>query len=382
MEVIILFPYSWFPQTPTVMGLYKELKQKGEVKILTLYNERRGSILDNPDFIYLNRYKNQLNKYFLQLVSYTTYQCLKILWVLFPRKFRKYQVLTVELIRLSLRMNFYFKKKQDYQVIAVDPDGAFFCQLKNVEYHFLSTELQKDRLRDMMGLKSKNIKSIIIQTQRRFDMLTIPGKEHISNKFFIQNAPNFEVPVRRTVASKKLIFAGAIWEGFGVVYCMEFVKKYKEFYLSVKGTPQCDLEMYKKKYVNEIQEGRIKIDTSYSDAAAFNDILSECSIGFSFYDESNSVIQESIEHYVTAPSGKMFTYFSLGIPVIGSKGLSEISDFEAGVTIKDYSPESIYDAVQTILSDYKKYSDNALKTAAYYSFNIRAKPFVEFLTNE
>jgi glycosyltransferase involved in cell wall biosynthesis len=382
MEVIILFPYSWFPQTPTVMGLYKELKQKGDVKILTLYNESRGSILDNPDFIYLNRYTNRFNKYFLRFVSYISYQFLKILWILYPRKFRKYKILTVELIRLSLRMHFYLKKKQDYHVIAVDPDAAFFCQLKNLKYHFLSTELQKDRLRDMMGLKSKNIKSIIIQTQRRFDMLTIPGKEHISNKFFIQNAPNFEAPARRTVASKKLIFAGAIWEGFGVVYCMEFIKKYKEFCLALKGTPQCDLELYKKKYFNEIREGRIRIDTSYSDTATFNEILSACSIGFSFYDESHPLIRESIEHYVTAPSGKMFTYFSLGIPVIGSKGLSEINDFEAGVTIKNYSPESIYDAVQTILSDYKRYSDNALKAAAYYSFDTRSKPFVEFLANE
>jgi hypothetical protein len=379
---VILFPYTWFPQTPTVMGLYKEIKKHADVKILTLYNENRGSILDNPDFIYLNRYSSNFQKYIAEKRSYFSYQWLKVYKKLFPGKSRKFETLNTDWLQWNWSMNQYLKQYPGCNIIAVDPGTAIFCQLTNRSYHFLSTELQTERLEEMKVLDWRLIQSVIIQTKRRFEILTIPGKEHIKQVFYIQNAPNFTAPAKRSVASNKLIFGGGLWEGFGYVYCMELVRKYKQFTLTLKGTPQGDLERYKKEYAAEIATGQIVINTGYSETEAFNNLLLDHSIGFSFYDLNHPEISKSVAHYTTAPSGKMFTYFGLGIPVIGSAGLNEIEEFEAGVTLSDYSPENMCKAAEKILSDYQRYSDNALKAAAHYSFNEMAQPFISYLQEQ
>ncbi|MFN8289413.1 MAG: hypothetical protein U0U70_04105 [Chitinophagaceae bacterium] len=364
------------------MGLYNILKKTSDVKILTLYNEQRGSILDNPDFIYLNRYKNTFRKFLAEKRSYLTYQLLKIRRKIFPAKSRKYKTLNTDWLLLNRAMDNELKKWPGCSIIAVDTGPALFCQLTNRSYHFLSTELQTERIEETKLLNSKFILSIIIQTKRRLALLAIPGQDQIKNVFFIQNAPDFKPPVKRSRPSGKLIFGGAIWEGFGFQYCLELIRKYKQFSLTLKGTAQCDIEHYKKEYAAEIAAGRLVVDNSYSGADEFNDLLLEHSIGFSFYDLHHPEIRKSREHYETAPSGKMFTYFGLGIPVIGSAGLSEISEFEAGVTLSDYSPDSLFAAVEKILADYSRYSDNALKAAAHFSFTEMARPFADFIQKQ
>lgn len=378
-KIVILFPFPWFPQTPTVMGLYNILKKENDVKILTLYNEQRGSILDNPDFIYLNRYKNSSQKKIAEKRSYISYQWLKLVKKLSPSLAKKYSSLNTDWLLLNRAMDQQLSKWPGCEIIAVDPGPAIFCQLTKRQYHFLSTELQTERLEEMKILELNFIQSVIIQTARRFDILTIPNKELIKNIFYIQNAPSFSPPVRRSVASNKLIFGGGLWDAFGFPYCMELVREYKKFSLTLKGTPQGDIETYKKEYSGEIAEGRITINTSYSETAAFNDLLLQHSIGFSFYDVNHPEIYKSLEHYTTAPSGKMFTYFGLGLPVIGSAGLNEIDEFEAGVTLSNYSPENMSAAVEKILADYQRYSDNALRAAAHYSFKEMAQPFISFI---
>lgn len=380
--IVILFPFTWFPQTPTVMGLYRKLKKDNDVKILTLYNEHRGSILDNPDFIYLNRYKSSFEKKLAEKKSYFAYQWLKIVKKLSPSLAKKYSTLNTDWLLFNSEMKKHLRQWPGCEIIAVDPGPAIFCQLNNKPYHFLSTELQTERLEEMKMLDKKLIRSIIIQTPRRFQILTIPGKEQVQPVFYIQNAPDYTPPSKRSTASNKLIFGGALWEGFGFPYCLELVRAYKQYTLTLKGTPQTDIEQYKKEYAAEIAEGRLIINNSYSATEEFNNLLLSHCIGFSFYDVSHPEIRKSYEHYTTAPSGKMFTYFGLGLPVIGSGGLSEIDEFEAGVALDDYSPASLHAAVEKILADYQRYSDNALKAASHYSFEKMAQPFISFITNK
>lgn len=380
--IVILFPFPWFPQSPTVMGLYKILKQTSNVKILTLYNAQRGSILDNPDFIYLNRYKNRFRKFLAEKHSYFAYQWLKVRKKLSPATAKKYSSLNTDWLLLNRAMQKELKKISDPTIIAVDTGPAIFCQLTGKQYHFLSTELQTERIKEMNMLDWKKIQSVIIQTPRRLKLLEIPGIEKIKHVFFIQNAPDYTPPTKRSRPSNKLIFGGAIWEGFGFQYCLELIRQYKQYSLTLKGTPQCDIEKYKKEYAVEMADGRLVVDNSYSAAGDFNELLLQHSIGFSFYDLNHPEITRSKAHYETAPSGKMFTYFGLGIPVIGSAGLSEIDEFEAGITLSDYSPESLHAAVEKILSDYTRYSDNALKAAAHFSFTEMAKPFTNFLQKQ
>jgi hypothetical protein len=377
--IIILFPYMWFPQAPTVMGLYEEIRKKRAVKIITLFTPERGSILDNPDIIYLNRVARKNYSFLGRKTAYWLYQVSKLWYYLSFRTSPNFKRLNVERIDLFLQMRADLRQETPCEVIAVDPLAAFFCQLIRYKYHYLSLELQKDRLEYMKVLNARSIKSITTQTPKRLELLTIKAKEKIRDIFFIQNAPNFQFPLNRTLAGNKLVYAGALWEGFGFTRCMEFIKNYPGFTLLLKGSIACDINKYKEQYKKEISEGRIIIDTEYTKSAEFNEQLSDCSIGFAFYDEEHPMIRESLPHYQTAPSGKMFSYFSLGIPVIGSSGLCEINDFAAGIALSDYSPASILKAIQTIRADYTKYSDNALKAAEHFNFSGHAEKYVDYL---
>lgn len=379
---VIVFPYGWFPQAPTVMGLYSEIKKYGDVKILTMYNEQRGSITGNPDFIYLNQFNTRLGQKCMIVKSHFLSKLIKLFRFILPKAMSRYKKLDLEKILIFLQIKSRLKQVAYKNIIAVDVTSALYCQLKKLNYHFLSTELQAELLDDMKSLDHKRIESIVIQSLERYDLLTIPGKELIHDIFFIQNAPIYTKPSKRTSANRSLIFAGALWEGFGFVYCLEFVRQFRDFTLTVKGTPQSDIEFYKRKYADEIGDGIVCFDLSYSDPDTFSELLSQHSIGFSFYDENNPTIKASAAHYNTAPSGKMFSYFAAGIPVVGSAGLTPIKEFEAGITISDYSPISIHGAIKSILADYQRYSDNALKAASHYSADKMAKPFIDYLCKQ
>ena len=378
-RIVILFPYPWFPQAPTILGLYDYLKEKAEVKILTLYNPKRGSILDNPDFIYLNQYKTRQKEWFEVKRSYFAYQLLKLKRIIWRKAERKYKILNTDWLLYGHAIKKYLKQFPADEIIAVDPAPAFLCQRWGKSYHFLSTELQTERLMEMKDLDIASIRSVIIQNEQRFNLLTIEGVKQLNHVFYIQNAPVFKMPEKRTVPSNRLIFAGGLWDGFGFKHCLALIRKYKKYTLTLKGTPLSDIEACKQEYAEEIKEGRLVIDTAYASKSDFDELLQDHSIGFSFYDTGHPEISKSKEHYLTAPSGKMFTYFGLGIPVIGSFGLKEIDSFEAGITLQDFSPDSLNAAIETILADYSTYSANALKASSYYSFDKLVKPFADFI---
>ena len=77
----------------------------------------------------------------------------------------------------------------------------------------------------------------------------------------------------------------------------------------------------------------------------------------------------------------MFAYLAAGVPVIGNnlEGLKMIEDFEAGILINDFEPETILHAITKIKSNYDFYKQNCIKAAKHYSFDNTVKPFITFL---
>ena len=126
-------------------------------------------------------------------------------------------------------------------------------------------------------------------------------------------------------------------------------------------------------------EERLKIDTNYLEMDALVEFLKAFRIGFCFYDTRFDFYDRF--NYHTAPSGKMFTYFASGVPVICNNlpGLRVVEEFGAGVLIEDLDAGSILSAIQKIEANYDYYAQNCLKAAAHFSFEESLQPFIDEL---
>ncbi len=161
---------------------------------------------------------------------------------------------------------------------------------------------------------------------------------------------------------------------------LKFIKTYSGFSLTFKGSILPDAKEYiNTNYADQVTNKTIVLNDKYMESKDMLSFMAAYEIGFCFYDLS--IPEINTFNYRTAPSGKMFAYLAAGVPVIANnlEGLKVVEDFEAGILINDLEPQTIFNAINTIKSNYDFYKNNCFKAAQHYSFDKNVAPFVEFL---
>jgi glycosyltransferase involved in cell wall biosynthesis len=104
--------------------------------------------------------------------------------------------------------------------------------------------------------------------------------------------------------------------------------------------------------------GRVLFSTTPVDTSELDNLVRSASIGLAIY--SKSILGYRAELMGLA-AGKLGNYLKCGLPVIASDLVSfkYIEKYECGILVKDES--EIAEAIKTIESGYKKFSENALK---------------------
>lgn len=379
-KILIIFPYGNLGYSPTTTNLCKLLGARGH-HVKVVYGFQAPWVNQSPrldgieleNIFYTDRtmwFATRVDKYFWRPIV-TFMQKLPVSGVYARLSLR--DLLFSHIIKKALRTN-----KCD-ELIVVDILPLFWAQRLRLDCHCVSLEVD-DGNHLLSLIDTSKIRSVVIQSPERFERLF--GDSHVRH-FFIQNAPNFVEPTRRTKASANLIYNGTAWAPFGALDLIEFVKNYPEYRIHFKGSIQPHLRsLVESRYEGLMKSGALSFSATYLEDEALREYFADFSIGFCLYDFNNPFIAQRRFNYETAPSGKVFLYLSVGMPVVATRipGFRFFEERQAGVLIDDHKPETIRKAVDTILKNYKMFSDNALAIGKSFSFEKSAAPFVDFIS--
>jgi len=362
-KILIVFPDRHLAYSQTTLNLLSLLAQKHVVKIAAFKSETYEAV-KNENIFYIKE-----NPFVFRFLNFVLAN------IFFIKSYTRRLILWQKLL---VMMHILFNRYDEF--IAVDMRGYWF--VKSFTYkkiHLLSLELSPSPDDFINKINFKRISTIIIQNEERLNYLT-SGKFK-GRAFFIQNAPTILKDFKKTNASKnKLIYVGTARLQFGINYCLDFIKKYPEYELYVHGHVEPEVKAFiNSNYSELLSSGRLAFNQTYLTSEELIEIVSKYRIGFCFYDFKFPEINNF--NYLSAPSGKMFTCYAAGVPIIASNiiGLNSISQFEAGKQISKYTPDEIKNAIDLIESNYNSFSQNCLKAAEHFDFKKNAALFVDYL---
>ena len=373
-KVLILFPQPHIAFSPTTLGLYDALAPYFDVTVFCpLPRDQKKADIKERNTQYFRFNTKRSSK-------------LKALPLFLLQKAKR----LLGIHAISGGLNIYdFVRFSEYrkalksitgeydEIIAVDMMMLFLSQSFFKKAYFLSLELTDSELPFLRATNKSFIEAVIVQTQKRYEYLF---GSSVLKTFFVQNAPVFNNSTPKPKIKNSLLFNGRAGPAFGLYRCLKFIRKYSGFTLTIQGTVlEEDKENNAKEYGNLIADKKVCIVSDYMEQQEMLDFMGSYEIGFCFYDFSYPKINTF--NYRTAPSGKMFTYFAAGVPVIGNRsdGLQPINDFNAGILIDDFEPETILNAVKLIQCNYEYYEKNCSKAAEHYSFDKNITPFISYL---
>lgn len=376
-KAIIFFPYHFLAYSPTTLNLYNCLSKDFDTKIVAPEPTRFDQKKPNSDVI-VEYYYDHTTSLYVKVLSALLLPLYNIISLLKLGKIKfKYSTLK-QYIKYDSIFKDYAKSKFD-AIIVVDILFLSIASKYMKNIHFLSLELTDELIPLLEDVDTSMIKSVIIQSEDRYTYLF---PERNVKPYFIQNSVFWDESfMNETKKTDTIIFCGTGSENFGIFYFTEFIRQFKGQYKGIiKGTILPNIrQRIKEKYSEIIESGDLIIDESYSETDKLIEYVSEYEIGICFYDIDK--FSKDKFNYLTAPSGKMFTYFAAGVPVIGSsiRGLDPVLKFNAGVLINNYSPDSIMNAVKKIKSNYLIYKKGCQNAAAFYSFDRQASAFINSL---
>jgi glycosyltransferase involved in cell wall biosynthesis len=358
---------------PTILNLYDKLSEHFQVEIISFaprYISKQK--IDNRSVVYLSepspiKWMNEGFNLFFESLH-------KLSGGAIGKKYTN-AFFTKKLIAKTLKRFLANYTADEY--IAVDFMALYvFQQVKPAEQcHFLSLEIiENDPYQALCN--TDKIRSVIIQTIDRYEYLFGKNDKKV---FYIQNAPASDSFYFDPVKTKSLLWAGSVLIRFGVLHCIQFIEEAKEYQLTLKGgMHKKALTAIKKRYGPLLETGRVQIDTDYLEAKDFIKYMSAFEVGICFYDIE---LTKHSFNYRTAPSGKLFAYYAGGVPVIALDipGLQSVADFNAGILIKDYSFQSINNALTTIKNNYSYYFEGCKKAAEHFAFDKNCRGFINFL---
>ncbi len=369
-KILILFPDMHLSYSPTVIGLYDLLTEYFDVTIVAPSPQKfDNQPLSNRQILYLK-----------EIASPNQRRFYRRLFPFLASFFPDFSILQKNKVELETFYEYFqikkhLKKISPDIVIAVDFKTLWYVELLGKKAEFLSLEIDDENIFYQRCSKT-NIKSVVIQTADRYNYLFKTKK---LKTFFIQNAPIFK-PFPNQSKRVGLVYCGTAWNRFGFYHCLDFIKEFPDYSLTVRGAIlNDDRQQVGAEYDGLLTQKRLTIADNYLDDSEVVNFLKQFRIGFCFYNFAVDLINNF--NYHSAPSGKMFKYFAAGVPVIAQdiSGMQPIKEFDCGVLIKDLEPQTIKKAVDTIEANFEYYSANCLNAAAHYSFDKSAQPFLDYL---
>lgn len=373
-KVLIVTINDYIIYQPTILNLYDALAPYFQTTIISFEPAFLGQKKDNSrNVAYL-----RTNPFWKMVYSKTDFiisSICKILKKIVPGLHYNYSYYNFYLPKILTRK---LKQCQADIVIAVDIPVLSIAQKIFGKVHFLSLEIDvKDPFYKKIDLEK--IASVFIQNQIRLDYL-FPKKS--LRAFFVQNAPIFRGNEMVKQERSGLVWAGSIIERFAVIDCIEFVDKFPQYSLVLKGGgDRKTVQLIKDRYKHLLEPGRLRLDQDYLASELFINYLSKFKIGFCFY--SWQLINASF-NYRTAPSGKLYMYFAAGTPVVACNipGFQFVEECGAGILVNDYEPATIAAAIKKIEENYEEFSKKCYEAASYFSFDKTVAPYISFLRNE
>lgn len=372
-KILIVFTDPHLPYSPTTLNLYDVLSSQYNVSILAF----------EPDPGYSSQKIVERNVTYINVpVESAGKPLAKRLFGELEKTFNPELVNKKNLLTIKAKKFMEVIKDFNGEIIAVDFFAMWCVQQVNKSAHLLSLEI-RDYDIYKNACQAAQIKSVLIQTRERFDFL-FPGAD--LPVFFVQNAPfylhnDYAVNLRN---KHDLIFCGSAMPGFGIFSCIEFIRDYPEYRLTVKGAiPKFVRQVITKSFSSMLESKTLILDDAYLDPVELNSYISRFYAGFVFYDIYRFPEMHSF-NYFSAPSGKLFQYYNAGVPVIGNRlsGLNTVEEFASGILIDSLGAKSIANALDQIENEYSKYVTGASTAAEFYDFKKSIRPFVEFIDKD
>lgn len=342
---LIVFPCDSLAYSPTIINMISLLSKKGNVRLVSFSDKRWvdsiGDIKCSYEFINFPLLVRRLLQRFPKFYS---------------------------IIRFIF---LYFRLRNDrccYDLIfGIDSLGYFVTKInfKNENIVYLSLEVYDDvwlKLTKLVG-----VGTLLIQSDERKKFLF--GDVNV-NTFILPNSPicDFELPIKNI--GYNLIYIGGVYPAHGVEFCIETLYDLEQkFSLTVKGmiSPRYRYKL-EKKYAELLSSGRLILDDKYVSQSDLVLFLRNFDAGLCFYDTAG--ILKNDFNYISCPSGKMYSYFAAGLPVIGQDilGMRDVLKNNAGILVENPCPKAISSAVQYVFKNYKFYSKNAIDAGKSMDF--------------
>lgn len=342
---LLVFPDDWISYSPTVLNLLSLLNVRGiETNVITFEADHQVNELPGRSAAIRihRRVKQALTRYNM----YSTYKLRRL----------------IGRLRKEPRYDHY---------VGVDSVGALALQLAGIKsFDFLSLEVQRDGF--FQRIDRSLIRYAVIQSIERYSYL-FPSDG--PTYFLIQNSPimDSDAAPRTLHGQPKLVFLGNAIPSHGILECIAFIAATPDLTLEVCGLVPPNIAQC---ISSSPAADRIKVRTDYVSQADIRRYLASFDIGVCLYNVENSDF-----NYQSVPSGKLFNYFSVGLPVVATNlpGLRSVRDFAAGVLIESNSAPNIGRAVAQIRRDYWSCSNGAARAGNHFSFDRMAKPYVDSL---
>lgn len=281
------------------------------------------------------------------------------------------------LIRLGLyagyrlrRLTAKIRSRSGYDhYIGVDSIGSLALQQAGIlRFDYLSLEVVRDACFGRIDWSL--VRCVVIQSEQRYDYLfsdTGPAP------FWVQNAPMMESPAkpRTLVGLPRLVYLGNAIPSHGIIECVDLVAAVPDLTLEVCGLVPRHIGEY---VSSSPGAGRIHVRSTYVEQADMRAYLDRFDIGLCLYNVANADF-----NYQSIPSGKLFNYFSVGLPVIASNlvGLKAVNDYAAGVVTDSNSTPTLQRALERICAHYAEFSAGAARAGNQFSFRRMARPYVD-----
>lgn len=343
-KALIIFPFEWIPISPTTLNIVEMLQQKGlNVSVVMVWDEMYPSAIGLPCEVIVIKIPLWVRRFFRQCRLYG---------------FIKFFVFCRVLLS---------KKKADF-VFAVDALGYVIAKVFYKNPVFVSLEIWNDTWTFIA--RFLKIKTLLIQSKERASYLF--PKKMPEQVLLLPNSPivstrKFEL--KKQTLTGKLVYCGGIYRRHGVELCIDALNALsQEITLTLKGIMTEDYYQFLTiKYAKLMRNKRLMIDRDYTKQSDITSYLSQFDIGLCFYDID---AVKGDFNYITCPSGKMYTYFASGLPVIGSNiwGLHDVVNFKAGILLDVDSQDSMKSSIEKILRNYSCFSNGALKAAVHFNF--------------